>query len=814
VDAAQAALVPEADAVAEEEERFAQERAGADDTLVEPDARAAAGAAAEVRGELRTRRASHERDIAELERLAARSADLEQRAARLDAEAERRRAEVEALQAAEPALVQAMEAAQSRRQAAEAAYDAATVAQRDAEAACGAWQARVDALALALDAARARAGAEHVAQIQGVLGTLLDLVDVDPGWEAAFEAAAGEALSAVVVAGPDVARAALGHLHGDGLAGGVLALGAALPARTAPPVGEAVRRHVRGPAAAVDRLLDAIVGDAVAVSGGWAEALDAAMAHPGATVVTADGDRFGTTWRVGQGGAGATGAALEDARRHLATADAARAGHEDAVQRARVEREAARVAEEDATASLDAHDGRFGAASGAVSRAQTEILQVAGALGSARAQRTEVAERVERDRARLDELARLLDGLEADEAAEADAARARHEIRARLDDTASRLAARRRDLAVRAAGLDERQAFLERRLAGVEDRLRADADARASAEEQRMRLERSLVAVERLGAVVHGHRVAVEARLAVLQEERRRQSDAVKAATSHLESLRRRRGEAERSLEEQRERARRAELEEAEVRTRLEGAVETLRRDLDVEPEVAMAAVQPELAEGVTAAARARDLDRDLRLMGPINPLALEEFTALQERHHFLEAQLEDVRATRRELTRVIRAIDAEIQSVFASAYADVSENFSALFSTLFPGGSGRLVLTNPDDLLSTGIEVEAKPSGKNVKKLSLLSGGERSLTALAFLFAVFRSRPSPFYVMDEVEAALDDVNLHRFLDLVREFRDEAQLIVVSHQKRTMEAADCLLGVSMQPGASSKVLVEKRSEAP
>ena len=193
-------------------------------------------------------------------------------------------------------------------------------------------------------------------------------------------------------------------------------------------------------------------------------------------------------------------------------------------------------------------------------------------------------------------------------------------------------------------------------------------------------------------------------------------------------------------------------------------------------------------------------------MLGPINPLALEEFTELQQRHGFLEEQLEDVRTTRRELIRVIRAVDQEIQTVFAAAYADVAANFERLFTTLFPGAPGKLVLTDPDDLLDTGVEVEAKPSGKNVKKLSLLSGGERSLTALAFLFAVFRSRPSPFYVMDEVEAALDDVNLHRFLGLIAEFRQEAQLLIVSHQKRTMEAGDSLLGVTMQPGGSSKVV--------
>ncbi|NBP72236.1 MAG: hypothetical protein EBU57_03425 [Alphaproteobacteria bacterium] len=214
---------------------------------------------------------------------------------------------------------------------------------------------------------------------------------------------------------------------------------------------------------------------------------------------------------------------------------------------------------------------------------------------------------------------------------------------------------------------------------------------------------------------------------------------------------------------------------------------------------------------GATHAGRVRELERELRLLGPINPLALEEFNELNQRHQFLEQQLEDVRSTRRELNRVIAAVDVEIQSVFAAAFADVSTNFTQLFGSLFPGGNGALRLTAPDDLLNTGIEVEAKPSGKNVKKLSLLSGGERSLTALAFLFAVFRSRPSPFYVMDEVEAALDDVNLHRFLNLIQEFRRDAQLLIVSHQKRTMEAGDALLGVSMQPGGSSKVVTERVS---
>src|SRR5204862_2054423 len=266
---------------------------------------------------------------------------------------------------------------------------------------------------------------------------------------------------------------------------------------------------------------------------------------------------------------------------------------------------------------------------------------------------------------------------------------------------------------------------------------------------------------------------------------------------------------AERRLGEVRERMQRAEVEEAEAKVRVETLVEAVRRDLDCEPADAMAVECPELPAATSPASRVRELERELRLMGPINPLALEEFSALQERHTFLEGQIDDVKASRRELAKVIRAVDEEIVTVFRAAYADVAENDERLFETLFPSGNGRLRLTEPDNRLETGIELEARPPGKTVRKLSLLSGGERSLVALAFLFAVFRARPSPFYPMDEVEAALDDVNLHRFLDLIHEFRDEAQLLVVSHQKRTMEAADSLYGVSMPPGGSSRVVSQR-----
>ena len=358
--------------------------------------------------------------------------------------------------------------------------------------------------------------------------------------------------------------------------------------------------------------------------------------------------------------------------------------------------------------------------------------------------------------------------------------------------------------------------MVSERLAVVEARLAArDRDEQVQAERQRAGLMARSSAYGEISVQLDAFSGRAGELHGRLREQRRRQSEAARASAEQLDSLRSERSELERELTEVRERAQRAEIDDAETRLRLETAVERLRADYEVEPESALDAVAPAVPEGSTLAGRARELDRELRLMGPINPLALEEHDALQERHRFLQEQLEDVKASRRELTRVIRAVDREIVAIFEGAFADVSEHFERLFSTLFPGGSGRLLLTDPDDLLNTGIDMEARPSGKNVRRLSLLSGGERSLTALAFLFAVFRARPSPFYLMDEVEAALDDVNLHRFLDLVHEFRDDAQLVIVSHQKRTMEAADCLYGVSMPPGGSSRVVSQRvRDELP
>jgi chromosome segregation protein len=209
---------------------------------------------------------------------------------------------------------------------------------------------------------------------------------------------------------------------------------------------------------------------------------------------------------------------------------------------------------------------------------------------------------------------------------------------------------------------------------------------------------------------------------------------------------------------------------------------------------------------------RAAAAQRQLDQLGKVNPLALEEFAALEERHAFLATQLEDLKKTRRDLLTVVKEVDDRVQEVFASAFEDTAREFEGIFSRLFPGGEGRLILTEPDDMLATGIDFEARPPGKKVKRMSLLSGGERSLTAIAFLLAIFKARPSPFYVLDEVEAALDDTNMQRLLHIFEELRSVSQLLIITHQKRTMEIADALYGISMRGDGVSAVVSQRLRE--
>ncbi len=807
-------LEPEGEELAAAELALAGQRADLEETLGDAMGLASRdGAAADARGQLQTLRHGLERDRAEQGRLESRLAAIAHRTDRLEDERQRLGAEIEAARQAGPALAASAEDAATRRSSAESRAEEAEAGLRRADQDHHSWQARADALALALDEARARAGAERLSEVSGVVGTLLELVEVDAGWERAFEAAAGEAVAAVVMAGPAEARAALDHLRRAGTPGAVLALrvgGDRHGVGTDLAGLDLVRAHVRSTVDGIERLLDVLLGGAVVAPGGWDEAVDLAMRRPELVVVTADGDRFGASgWRIGGGGPAATGAALEEARARAARcADAVAAASED-LRAARAEVAAARAAETELAKEVERAAARSSGADAALARVESELDELAQDARHARDHDHELALRIERDASLVASLEERLPSLESDEADVAQRLAAAREAKADMDERTAAVGQLRTGLQVRAASLDERRSLLARRLGDIEQRLERDRAEAEQAADRRQQMELAGVAIERLSALVAGHVATLEERAGILAEQRHRMAAALHDRAADLDRLRDERVQAERRLAEIRERAQRAEIEDAEIRLRQEAAVESVRRDLDREPEVAVAAPRPDPPAGVTIAQRGRELERELRLMGPVNPLAIEELTSLRERREFLDSQLEDVRGARRELAKVIRAIDSEIVQVFAAAFADVSKHFTALFSTLFSGGTGGLRLTDPDNLLETGIEVEARPVGKNVKKLSLLSGGERALVAIAFLFAVFRSRPSPFYLLDEVEAALDDVNLRRFLDLIEEFRDEAQLIVVTHQKRTMEAADWLYGVTLQPGGSSKIVSER-----
>ena len=809
---------------------------------------------AEVRGELTSRRQANERARGDVQRLDARAASLNQRLERLVADSIRVEAEIDALTELVgdgsvapspddlPSKLPAVRAAEERAAVEvaltefEAMLETADTAFREADGTAKSWQARVDALTSALDEARARAGAQRLAGLDGIVGTLLDLVDVDTGFEAAFEAAIGEAMNAVVVHDVEAARKALGRLHESSTTGAVLALGvlASHGSTTADQSGstiagaEPIRSHIRAVEPGVAAVLDALLGHAVVVDGGWTAALDLALAHPELVVVTTAGDRFaGSGWRAGAGSSGATGAALAEATEAAthsgqlavtakADADAARA----AVQERRSALKELRAAEQrlgaehqqrvnQINSEYQQRVNQLNAARASLPRFAADRADVSAELSALTQQADEVRARSIVDTERIAELEAILPELVEAENELAIRQSKRREASQRLDQRTAAVAAIRRDLEVRAASIEERRRILVGRQDEIENRLSRSVEERATAEQRRNELDFLAEQTELLHAMVEDRAALLETGLADLRIRRRKQNEAARAATARLEGLRRSRGDAENQLSQCLERLQRVEIEAAELRLRLETLVEQIRREFDVEPDAIIDAPCPPLLNATAPTTRVRDLERDLRLLGPINPLALEEFIGLQERNALLEGQLDDVKTTRRDLAKVIRAIDEEIVTVFTAAFADVAENFTKLFETLFPGGYGQIRMTDPDNPLETGVEVEARPSGKNVRKLSLLSGGERSLVALAFLFAVFRSRPSPFYLMDEVEAALDDVNLNRFIGLLNEFRQEAQLVVVSHQKRTMEAADCLYGVTMQVGGASKVVSER-----
>jgi len=781
-------------------------------------------AASPAIGEARAAAAAGRDELARARELHARTAErAEAIGARVRETDERRERHVAAAQAAQAALEQAratdaeLAGAAAARRAESAEVDERL---RVAEEAAHAAEARVEALELALDEARARAGVERLAELPGVVGTLLDVVAVADRAGLAFEAALEGALAGVLVAGDAEARAALDLLRRDGLGGAVLPMlaprtrdadiGAAAPHPTPPSGCEELRSSVTSSDPAVEHLLDRLLDGVLVCHGGLDEALDAHLASPRSVVVTPAGDRLSEQgWRLGAGRAGATRAALEAARSRAEGAREALAELTAAAATSAGAAEEARAAADAAARALDsmAADHR---------RDAEQVAELTAALEMLLAERVRVdaehaaaSSAVEAAAVALAELGARLEVLERSESEVAARREEAAAARAALEARAQVLRGRRAQLEVRSATLEERRALLVVRAEELDGRVVVRREAQAVAGERRSRYERDDRAIERLAAAAAASLTDLDAALSTVAAERERREAAAAARVDRLRSLRSRRDALERVLAGVRERGQRLEVEMTESRVRHEAALAALGRDLGVAPEDLGEAPLPSLGAEQDAAARLALVDAELGKLGPVNPLARDELAALEERSAFLAGQLEDVRSARRELGQVIDGVDREIVEIFTTAFADVAHHFSDLFTTLFPGGTGRLVLTAPDDPLSTGIEIDARPAGRNVRRLSLLSGGERSLVAMAFLFAVFRSRPSPFYMMDEVEAALDEVNLRRFLDLVEEFRDEAQLVIVSHQKRTMEIADALFGVSMQPGGSSKVVSER-----
>jgi chromosome segregation protein len=388
-----------------------------------------------------------------------------------------------------------------------------------------------------------------------------------------------------------------------------------------------------------------------------------------------------------------------------------------------------------------------------------------------------------------------------------------------------------------AARSTEMDARLEVRT--VEERLRAisgRADALASAalaerqaiaiaaERARRRAQDAAVA----GAVAAGARqaqAAIERSLLLADTERQQAESAHQGRDEELKAVRARIRAASAELDKVVDTAHSAEVARAGRQMRIEQVMTRAFDELGIDVETLVAEYGPDVLVASfdpdqpglpyvreEQQKRADTAQRQLDQLGKVNPLALEEFAALEERHAFLVTQLEDLRKTRRDLLTVVKEVDDRVQQVFAAAFADTATEFEGIFGRLFPGGEGRLVLTEPDDMLATGIEFEARPPGKRVKRLSLLSGGERSLTAIAFLVAIFKARPSPFYVLDEVEAALDDTNVQRVLDVYEELRSSSQLIVITHQKRTMEIADSLYGITMRSDGVSTVISQRLRE--
>lgn len=764
------------------------------------------GALVMVRSEMRGLEAADERDRRELQRLEARTEDLTERrhaalAAGDDAAVTATRAEeaLDGLRADAAATAEALGAADAAREAADEALRAAASAHAAATSRRDALEAVVDGLADPRAVAKAGELGER-------LGSIAEVLDVPAELAHAVDTALGSFQDALVfVDGTDLAPVIDG-LKIDGLGGVPL-----VAAHGSPTVVARMVAASWGVDALVDRLgpganqgLAAVLLGDVVLTEGWQAGWEIVSRHPEVRVVTPDGDLL-TAGAVSLADPeGATPAMVEAA---AAAATSTALAHESARRGAdearRLLTDARRIAEEtsrrhrDAEAALEQCRRAYESSRRDAAAAENEL---AGLVERRRGLEAALGERA----ARLDVLAASLTALEGEEADRQAAyqviADRRRSLLERRDTARSDVGAAR----AAAGAARERRLMAERRIQEVDRELARLSQTRFDPE-----------ALDRLDAVTEQAKAALAATRAHLDRLRQRQAtlrDQLTEARGRLQEARRTVDDLRGRIEGDRARLAEAKVELAGLRVRREAVAEALRRDADADEATALAQPRPELAEGVDPVARMESLAADLRRMGPINPLAAAEFAEHDERRQFLEDQLADLETSRREIRKVIEALDEEIERRFMDAFAEVAAAFEEHVAVLFPGGRGQVSLTDPDDPLATGVDIRVQPLGKKVSRLSLLSGGEKSLAALAFLFAVFKARPSPFYVLDEVEAALDDANLRRFLKLVDGFRGTSQLVIVTHQQQTMEAADVLYGVTMEPGGSSKVIA-KRFEA-
>ena len=645
---------------------------------------------------------------------------------------------------------------------------------------------------------------------KGSLGFLSDLIEIEPGYEKAFESTVEDFLSTIIFDTKENAIEALSKIDVESSSASVVVIDTRFEKLKVKNVGNQLRSHISATDGTLDLFLDQLLANVVVHEGGLDEIVETVVRNPEITVVNKTGDKFGFLgWRVGQKDQGNIKNILEDATSRLLL-------EETKVEEKQTIFSGNETRTQEMEDHLDETQKKFeeckrNESSLSESLQKIKVEQKANDLENQTIQDriNENDQRIKNETRQIAELQIRLEELEEAEKTSVQAAQRMTDERSRLESRSAETAARRTECEVRSADIQGRLAVVKARVSELDIRLEKLSGERKEVAGRSEIIEKKERATSFLIDSLDSRTEIIEKRLTDLRIHRRDQSDRVREITSQLDELRSSRRKKEDEVRTLREKQSRLEIERAETRLKLENLTETMRSEFDREPNSIGELSDPELPDGSTVSERIAELERELKLIGPINPLALHEFDDLRERYEFLEEQLEDVRSTRKELRKVIRSIDIEIKEVFASAFAEVATNFNDLFEVLFPGGHGKLTLTDPENLLDTGIDIEARPSGKNVKKLSLLSGGERSLTALAFLFAVFRSRPSPFYVMDEVEAALDDANLFRFLGLVDQFRDESQLLIVSHQKRTMESADCLYGVSMASGGSSKVVSER-----